>query len=61
MVKPPPYKVRCPECGYSRIIKPKSDVVIEEMMLSICPKCKCSMMREELSGIQKLFVELFHR
>lgn len=60
MVKPAPYKVRCPKCGYSRVIKPKSDVIIEEAILSICPTCKCDMIREELSVLDKLFIKLFN-
>lgn len=61
MVKPLPYKVKCPKCGYSRIIKPKSDVMIEEAVLTICPICKCGMTREELNFVDKFFMIFSHK
>jgi hypothetical protein len=39
MIQPNPYKLVCPKCDYSKIVTPKSDVLISAIDLSICPKC----------------------
>ena len=59
MIQPKPYKLKCKECGYSKTVRPNSDVLNPMDMLSICPKCKVQMEREELSGISKLFADIF--
>jgi Zn finger protein HypA/HybF involved in hydrogenase expression len=59
MVAPKPYKLICEKCNYSKIIKPKSDVLNPMDFITTCPKCKAIMEREELTGISKLFAEVF--
>lgn len=59
MIQPPPYKYKYPKCSYSKIVRPKSDVLSPMDFISTCPKCKTKMKREELSGISKLFTEIF--
>ncbi len=59
MVAPQPYKLKCQKCGYSKTVRPKSDVLNPADMLSICPKCKVGMQREELSGVSKLLADIF--
>jgi len=59
MIAPQAYKLKCPKCGYSKTVKPKSDVLNPTDMLKVCPKCKVAMKREELSGLSKLFGNLF--
>lgn len=59
MIAPQPYKLKCPQCGYSKTIRPKSDVLNPTDMLKICPKCKVAMERVELSGLSKAFWNLF--
>ncbi len=39
MIKPNPYKLVCPDCGYYKIVSPKSDVLNSAIDLSLCPKC----------------------
>lgn len=55
MIKPQPFKYKCPQCGYSKVVKPKSDVLNQMDMINICPKCKATMEREELNIIDKVF------
>jgi Zn finger protein HypA/HybF involved in hydrogenase expression len=55
MVKPQPFKFKCSQCGYSKVVKPKSDVINPIDMNNICPKCKSKMERETLNSLDKLF------
>ena len=59
MIAPQPFKYKCPQCGYSKVVKPKSDALSPMEMLSICPKCKVQMDRVELSGFFKILRNLF--
>ena len=55
MIAPQPFKYKCPQCGYTKVVKPKSDVINPIDMLNICPKCKSKMDKSELSLLDKLF------
>jgi len=59
MIRPNPFQFRCPKCNYIKYHHPKSDVLNPMDMVQICPKCKISMKREELSGVRKVFGGLF--
>ena len=48
MIAPKPFKFKCPQCGYSKIVRPKSDVLNPTDWNSICPKCKATMNKVEL-------------
>lgn len=39
MIKPPAFKFECPNCKYTKTVKPKSDVLNSAIDLSFCPKC----------------------
>jgi len=54
MIKQRPFILRCPECGDSKIVSPKSDVINAAEMVSFCSKCKVFMKRESLSGLFKI-------
>ena len=54
MIQPQPFKYVCPKCGYTKVVKPKSDVLNPMDMLDICPKCKSKMERKELGLLDKL-------
>ena len=58
-IAPKPYKLKCPQCGYSKTVHPKSDVVNGLEDWPICPKCNSKMDREKLTGISKYFDSLF--
>ncbi len=55
MIAPQPFKYKCPQCGYSKVIKPKSDAINPMDINNICPKCKSKMERESLNILDKLF------
>jgi len=51
-IAPKAYKLKCPKCNYSKVIKPKSDVIFFED--DICPKCATKMIVVELSILEKV-------
>ncbi len=57
-VKPMPYKLVCPKCGFSKIVAPKSDCLSpKDMMdmLPVCSKCKEKMERKSLNLLDDVF------
>jgi endogenous inhibitor of DNA gyrase (YacG/DUF329 family) len=54
-IAPTSFKYKCPKCGYSKIVKPKSDAINPIEWNNICPKCKTQMERKELNVIEKIF------
>ncbi len=54
MIAPKPFKYICKKCKYEKIVKPKSDVFPSVDMINICPKCKGSMQRKELSPLDNI-------
>ncbi|MEA2050280.1 MAG: hypothetical protein U9O56_06085 [Campylobacterota bacterium] len=59
MIAPQPFKYKCSYCGYSKTVKPKSDVINPIDFNSTCPKCGKKMEREELDAISKIITNLF--
>ncbi len=55
MIRPKAFKYKCPNCGYSKIVKPKSDALTPLDFISICPKCNNQMERKELNAVEKIF------
>lgn len=51
MIQPKPFKYLCPKCGYSKVVKPKSDVLNPMEMISNCPKCGEKMERKEVTPL----------
>ncbi len=54
MIQPKPFKYICPKCGYSKVVKPKSDVLNPMDMMSICPKCEAKMEKNVLTSLDNL-------
>lgn len=54
MIQPQPFKFVCPKCGYSKIVKPKSDVLDPRDMISTCPKCESKMEKKELNAFDNI-------
>ena len=54
MIQPSPYKYVCPKCGYSKVVRPKSDVLNPLDLMDKCPKCSSKMGREKLSFFDNL-------
>ena len=59
MIKPNPYKYKCSKCGYSKTIRPKSDVLDPRDFMKNCPKCGTTMDKTSLNEIERLFGKLF--
>jgi Zn finger protein HypA/HybF involved in hydrogenase expression len=53
-IAPKALKFKCSQCGYTKIIKPNSDVLTHLDFISECPKCKGKMKQVELNLIEKL-------
>ena len=45
MIIPKTYKLICPKCRFTKIVKPKSDVLSDELFC-ICEKCNLLMIAE---------------
>lgn len=57
-VRPNPYKLVCPNCGYSKVVSPKSDALSPKDLMSmspICSKCKEQMERKSLNILDNIF------
>jgi len=50
MITPLAFKYKClQQCGFSKIVRPKSETLNPKDMLNICSKCKSTMERKELN------------
>ncbi len=56
MIAPQPFKFKCLQCGYSKVVKLKSDVINPMDMNNICPKCKSEMKKVPLNFFNKLLL-----
>ena len=54
MFPPEPFKVVCPKCNDSKVVKPKSDVLDPRDWYIICSKCKVQMQRTELNVMDEI-------
>ncbi len=56
MTRPKPYKLKCEKCGYSTLVRPKSDVLdIGDIAKQICPKCEINMKTVRMNMLDKVF------
>lgn len=55
MIQPLSFKFKCSKCGYTKVVKPKSDVINPIDMINICPKCNSTMKKLNLNRLEKLF------
>lgn len=53
-IPPKPFKYVCSKCGFSKIVKPKSDVLNPIEMMNDCPKCKNKMHKKELGAFDNI-------
>jgi len=56
MIAPQSFKYKCPQCGYSKVVKPKSDAINPMDINNICPKCKAKMDKKNLNIMDKHFL-----
>ena len=60
MIAPLPFKCVCEICGFSRIVKSKSDVLgLEDFKSRICPNCDILMKIHETWSVKD--ISLFER
>ena len=62
MLQPPPIKVKCTHCGYSKLFAPKSDVVMPgQYNCQYCTRCGSTdiKVKTELSLLNQLWIKLF--
>jgi predicted RNA-binding Zn-ribbon protein involved in translation (DUF1610 family) len=55
MIAPQPYKYKCSQCGFTKVIKPKCDVMNPTNLLSKCPKCGEKLTKVPLNLFDKIF------
>lgn len=55
MIASEPFKYECQKCGYTKVVKPKGDVINPLDFSSVCPKCGSEMQRVSCSIIDKIF------
>ena len=61
-IKPNPYKLVCPKCGFSKIVAPKSDALSPKDLVAmspICSKCGDKMERRSVDGLDSLIDSFF--
>jgi transcription elongation factor Elf1 len=58
-IKPRPFKLKCPKCGHSQIMRPTSDVFNPMEHIADCKKCHVVMQIVEFSLFDKLFKNIY--
>lgn len=59
MIQPKPFKVKCINCGWSKVIAPKSDLLMSNDIVDKCPKCGGKLENIELNMVEKIFYSSF--
>ena len=54
MIQSKPFKFKCLKCGYSIVVKPKSDAMTPKDIMNVCPKYNFKMDRKELNAFDNL-------
>ncbi len=55
---PKPYKLSCPQCDWSSVRAPKSDVLSPLDLPKACPQCGCeSLTKQAASVVEKTLAE----
>jgi len=54
MIAPQPFKFKCSQCKFSKVVRLKSDVINPMDILNICPKCNSKMKKVPLNFFDKL-------
>lgn len=61
-VKPNPYKLVCPKCGFSKVVTLKSDVLSPKDLIAmspVCSKCGEKMQRKSVDKLDSVIDSLF--
>ncbi len=57
-IKPNPYKLVCPKCGFSKVVAPRSDGLSAKDLVAmspVCSKCKGTMERKDTTILDNIF------
>ena len=57
-IKPNPYKLVCPKCGFSKVVAPKSDALSPKDLVAmspVCSKCGEKMERKDTNMLDNIF------
>ncbi len=54
MIRPPSFKYQCSVCGYRKLVRPKGDVLSENIMFDLCPKCGTQMKIKKLNRLEQM-------
>jgi transcription elongation factor Elf1 len=60
MIKPNPFKLTCPNCNYSKVVRPKSDNLNVMDSVQHCPKCETLMKRTGASDKDNILTNIFN-
>jgi len=52
-IKPNPYKLVCPKCGFSKVVAPKSDALSPKDLVAMSPVCKKCGEKMERKSVDK--------
>ena len=55
MIQPPPHKLKCKKCNYSKVVQAKSDAIDYTYYIDTCPKCSGDMEYEEIPDSEQKF------
>ena len=61
-IKPNPYKLVCPKCGFSKVVAPKSDALSPKDLVAmslVCLKCGEKMERKSVDKLESVIDSLF--
>ena len=53
-IKPNPYKLVCPKCGFSKVVASKSDALSPKDLVAMSPVCKKCGEKMERKSVDKL-------
>ena len=57
-IKPNPYKLVCPKCGFSKVVAPKGDALSPKDLIAmspVCKKCGEKMERKDTNMLDNIF------
>jgi len=59
VVKLKPFMIKCQDCGWHKMVVPKSDVLMDDDCLEVCPVCNSkSIFKEDVGFLQLLLIKL---
>lgn len=58
-IKPQPFALDCPACGWTQVVAPESDVLLPGDWPSACPRCgDTALQRRQASRFERVFARL---